>query len=306
MSQSRLFKIVYYLLDKGQATAPELAEKFEVSVRTIYRDVDTLSSAGVPIYVTTGRNGGIKILDHYTLNKSFFTDQERELIISSLQSLSALSQPETETILNKLGALFQTSTIDWIEVDFSRWGADPEKENRLFDNLKQAVLAKRVVAFDYFSAKGKSQRSVNPLKLIYKDKAWYLYSFCLEKQDYRLFRLSRIKHLQILETTFKRTTFDSDRSDGQPEQFGPLMEVELLFAKEVGAGVYDLFAEEMINVEKDGYRVKASLPKNYWLYSILMSFGPKVTIIQPDSLRQEIIRGYEEILAHHKKAAGNV
>ena len=90
MQESRLFRILYYLLDKGHATAPELAEKFEVSVRTIYRDVDAISSAGIPIYVTTGRNGGIQFLDDYVLNKSFFSDSEKLEILSSLQSLSAV------------------------------------------------------------------------------------------------------------------------------------------------------------------------------------------------------------------------
>lgn len=76
MQESRLFRILYYLLDKGQATAPELAEKFEVSVRTIYRDIDAMSSAGIPIYVTTGRNGGIRFLDGHILDKTFFSSGE--------------------------------------------------------------------------------------------------------------------------------------------------------------------------------------------------------------------------------------
>ena len=119
MQESRLFRILYYLLDKGHATAPELAEKFEVSVRTIYRDVDAISSAGIPIYVTTGRNGGIRFLDDYVLDKSFFSDSEKLEILSSLQSLSAVQYPEVETVLKKLGAIFQIGLTDWIDVDYS-------------------------------------------------------------------------------------------------------------------------------------------------------------------------------------------
>ena len=140
MQESRLFRILYYLLDKGRATAPELAEKFEVSVRTIYRDVDAISSAGIPIYVTTGRNGGIQFLDEYVLNKSFFSDSEKLEILSSLQSLSAVQYPEGDTILNKLGAIFQTSFTDWIDVDFSRWGSVAESEIDCLDNLSKPYL----------------------------------------------------------------------------------------------------------------------------------------------------------------------
>ncbi len=195
MQESRLFRILYYLLDKGHATAPELAEKFEVSVRTIYRDVDAISSAGIPIYVTTGRNGGIQFLDDYVLDKSFFSDSEKLEILSSLQSLSAVQYPEVDTILKKLGAIFQIGLTDWIDVDFSRWGSVAESENRLFRQLKQAILENREITFDYHNSSGNSgKRNVYPYKLVYKDRAWYLNAFCLSRNESRLFRLSRIKN----------------------------------------------------------------------------------------------------------------
>ena len=180
LQESRLFRILYYLLDKGRATAPELAEKFEVSVRTIYRDVDVMSSAGIPIYVTTGRNGGIQFLDDYVLDKSFFSDSEKLEILSGLQSLSAVQYPEVDTILKKIGAVFQTRLTDWIDVDFSRWGSVAENENRLFRLLKQAIFENREITFDYYnSSRDSGKRNVYPYKLVYKDKAWYLYAFCL-------------------------------------------------------------------------------------------------------------------------------
>lgn len=91
MKESRLFKIIYYILENGRITAPELAEKFEVSVRTIYRDIDVISSAGIPIYVTTGRNGGIQILENYVLDKAFFSEKEKQDILSALQSVLAVN-----------------------------------------------------------------------------------------------------------------------------------------------------------------------------------------------------------------------
>lgn len=99
MKESRLFKIVYYILENGRITAPELAEKFEVSVRTIYRDIDVISSAGIPIYVTTGRNGGIQILENYVLDKALFSEKEKQDILAALQSVSVVSNTYEKDML---------------------------------------------------------------------------------------------------------------------------------------------------------------------------------------------------------------
>ena len=121
MEQGRLFKIVYHLLDKGRATAPELAEKFEVSVRTIYRDLDAISAAGIPIYTVQGKGGGIFILPEFVLEKSLLTPQEKEQILMALQGLAAAEDSRTDELLTKLGGLFRVQGVNWIEVDFSDW-----------------------------------------------------------------------------------------------------------------------------------------------------------------------------------------
>lgn len=121
MEQGRLFKIVYHLLDKGRATAPELAEKFEVSVRTIYRDLDAISAAGIPIYTVQGKGGGIFILPEFVLEKSLLTPQEKEQILMALQGLAAAEDSRTDELLTKLSGLFRVQGANWIEVDFSDW-----------------------------------------------------------------------------------------------------------------------------------------------------------------------------------------
>ena len=303
MQESRLFRILYYLLDKGRATAPELAEKFEVSVRTIYRDVDAISSAGIPIYVTTGRNGGIQFLDDYVLNKSFFSDSEKLEILSSLQSLSAVQYPEVDTILNKLGAIFQTSLTDWIDVDFSRWGSVAESENRLFRQLKQAIFENRKITFDYHASSGDScKRSVYPYKLVYKDKAWYLYALCLSRNENRLFRLSRIKNINLTEIHFERKadTYQYHSVFPMPEEIGNLIDLELEFTLDIGYRLFDTLDDTAITRHENGYTVKLTLPENDWLYDFLMSFGDKVTIIRPKSIRQTLKARHEEARDHHK------
>ena len=302
MQESRLFRILYYLLDKGHATAPELAEKFEVSVRTIYRDVDAISSAGIPIYVTTGRNGGIQFLDDYVLNKTFFSDSEKLEILSGLQSLSAVQYPEADTVLKKLGAIFQVGLTDWIYVDFSRWGSSAESENRLFRQLKQSILENREITFDYYNSAGDSgKRNVYPYKLVYKDKAWYLYAFCLSRNENRLFRLSRIKNLMMTEVQFERKTDIQYHSVfPMPEEIGNLIYLELEFALDVGFRLFDTLDDTAIMKHENGYTVKITLPENNWLYDFLMSFGDKVTIIRPKAIRQTLITKLEAAREHHK------
>ena len=302
MQESRLFRILYYLLDKGHATAPELAEKFEVSVRTIYRDVDAMSSAGIPVYVTTGRNGGIQFLDDYVLNKSLFSDSEKVEILSGLQSLSAVQYPEVDTILKKIGAVFQTRLTDWIDVDFSRWGSVAENENRLFRLLKQAIFENREITFDYYnSSRENGKRNVYPYKLVYKDKAWYLYAFCLLRNENRLFRLSRMKNLFLTEVHFERKT-DIHQFHSvfpMPEEIGELIDLELEFTLDVGYRLFDTLDDAAIIEHENGYTVKFTLPENNWLYDFLMSFGDRVTIIQPESVRQSLKEKHEAARKHH-------
>ncbi len=293
---------MYYLLDKGRATAPELAEKFEVSVRTIYRDVDAISSAGIPIYVTTGRNGGIQFLDNYVLNKSFFSDSEKLKILSGLQSLSAVQYPEVDAVLNKLGAIFQIGLTDWIDVDFSRWGSVAENENRLFRQLKLSILENREITFDYHTSSGNSgKRNVYPYKLVYKDRAWYLYAFCVSRNENRLFRLSRIKNLILTEAHFERKADIQYHSVfPKPEKIGDLIDLELEFTLDVGYRLFDTLDDATITKHEDGYTVKLTLPENNWLYDFLMSFGNKVTIIRPKSIRQTLKMKHEAARDHHK------
>lgn len=170
MGQGRLFKIVYHLLDKGRATAPELAEKFEVSVRTIYRDLDAISAAGIPIYTVQGKGGGIFILPEFVLEKSLLTPQEKEQILMALQGLAAAEDSRTDELITKLGGLFRVQGANWIEVDFSDWHKNTAGAE-LFDELKRAVFSCRRVSFSYFAGEGGGTvRTVEPVKLDFQEQ----------------------------------------------------------------------------------------------------------------------------------------
>ncbi len=154
MVDNRLFQMLFILLEKGSVTAPELAEHFEVSVRTVYRDIDILSSAGVPVYTAQGKGGGIFIQENYVLNKSLLSEAEQKQILLSLQGLSVIDEENTKSLLVRLGGIFQKKNVNWIEVDFSEWS---KKSEDTFHVLQSAIFQSRIVGFTYHSGKGQSE-----------------------------------------------------------------------------------------------------------------------------------------------------
>ena len=187
MKINRLFEIIYLLIEKESITAKELAEKFEVSTRTIYRDVEILSSVGIPIYMTKGRGGGISLLPNYILDKTVLTDKERENILSSLRAVQTVDIADSNSkqeLIQKFSSLFGNSYIDWIEVDFSSWH-DYKDQSNIFQIIKSAIFNKKKIKFEYSNSKGEqTYRKVEPLKLCSKGGSWYLYGYCDKRCDY--------------------------------------------------------------------------------------------------------------------------
>lgn len=178
MQGNRLFQIIYLLLERGEMTASQLAERFEVSTRTIYRDVEALSQAGIPIYSTKGRGGGLGLLPGFVLDKSLLTKEEQNDILFALQSLQATGGTDSQEILSRLGSLFGDSAANWIDVDFSSWGSGPVERER-FALLRQAIVGRRVLQFSYCGMSGqRTQRRVEPVKLRFKYGSWYLQGYC--------------------------------------------------------------------------------------------------------------------------------
>ena len=285
MQESRLFKIVYYLLNKGQATAPELAEKFEVSVRTIYRDVDALSEAGIPVYAEAGRNGGIHLMKDFVLNKTVLSKQEKQEILTALQSIHSVQNMGSSETLQKLSALFRLSSQNWLEVDFSRWGSR-ESDNKKFEVLKSAGNHKKCMQIRYASSyEAISERVVHPYKLVYKARAWYLQAFCTVRQDWRTFRCNRILDLQILNESFPHREFpkSAESYEGKADQ------ITLRFPKEMTYRVYDEFDETQIQRQDNGdLIVSARMSADKWLVGFLLSFGTQVDVLSPAHLKNAL------------------
>ena len=287
MEQSRLFKIVYHLLEKGKSTAPELAEKFEVSIRTIYRDLDAISAAGIPIYATQGKGGGIFIMQDFVLNKSILSEQEKEQILMALQGISVTEHNQTDELLMKLGGLFQSKVTNWIEVDFSEWYKNTPNYD-VFNLIKNAIFNQYIITFSYFAREGNySNRTVEPIKLIFKNKDWYLYGFCLLRNDFRFFKLTRIKELEILSDTFKREVKNIPEIEMviKDNNFIP---AKLRFSPKAAFRVYDEFTDNVSKDNQGNLYVNIDLPDNETLFSYILSFGDNFEILEPDYLRESM------------------
>lgn len=297
MKESRLFRIVYYLLDKGQVTASELAKRFEVSTRTIYRDVDALSAAGIPIYAETGRSGGIHLMEGFVLDKAILSDDEKQEILTALQSTNTAQNVSDSQTLQKLSAIFNLNFENWLEVDFSRWGNNGT-DNEKFELLRSAVIQKRCVKITYAGSGGEiSERIVQPLKMVYKSMSWYLKAYCTEKQDFRIFKLMRIISAEVLPDSFSPLTFPEINETARQNY----NEIIICFSKSAAHRVYDEFDRTQVQQKDNGdLIVCANMPQDDWLVGYILSFGTQAEVIEPVSLKKVIAERAKEIYDKNK------
>lgn len=296
MQVNRLFEIIYILLKKENVTAKELAEHFGVSVRTIYRDIDVLSRSNIPIYTNQGKGGGINLLDNFVLDKSLISEDEQNQILFALQSLEKLNVNNEKMLLDKMSILFNKATRNWIEIDFSSWGTD-STQNERFNKLKEAILNKKVVEFTYFNSYGEENiRQVEPLQIWFKDKSWYIKAFCRLKQDYRIFKIARIRDIKILDEHFER---DLPVEKEKKAKF-KVISLKLEISKEMAYRVYDEFEKENINKNENGdFIVKVEYPENEWVYGYILSYGENVKVLSPEYAKDIIKKRLEKTIKNY-------
>ena len=286
MKDNRLFRILYYILEKGKVTASELADKFEVSVRTIYRDIDSISSAGIPIYALQGKGGGIEIAEDFVLSKSLLSENEKQQIMSALKGLDNTAIQHENDLLTKLSALFKMKSTNWIEVDFNNWQNNKLYE-KTFDGIKSAILSKNIISFTYFSSNEKeTSRSVKPVRLLFKSQDWYLYAFCLLRNDFRYFKLSRIKNLEIHIEKFDDSFEDVILKKEMPHD--NTVHIKVKFDRKVAFRVYDELNGEITEDDEGNLYSEIEIPNDYNLYNYIFSFGDGAEVLEPKEIRMQI------------------
>lgn len=298
MKINRLTEIIVTLLNKDIVTAKELADKFSVSTRTIYRDIEELSLSGIPVYMTKGKNGGISLLEEYSVNKAILSAKDKQSLIVALKMLEATNYPEINSVINKIGFMLNKEELsNWIDIDFSRWGSD-FNENDKFNQIKMAILNNKAIEFSYINSYGNySIRIIEPMKLIYKGQTWYLYGFCRLKKEARIFRITRIKDLVVKNENFIRRNIKDINTTPSKQMIENVVNLKLKFRKDVLYRIFDDFDQDKIIDNQDGtYDVSIKFPENEWLYGYILSFGNSVEVIEPKYIRDIVLNKMKETI----------
>lgn len=299
---NRLLGITILLLNRETVTAKELAERFGVSTRTIYRDIDILSSAGVPVFTNKGNGGGISLLDNYSLNRTLISENEIESILLALKTLKAAKYPEIDAVLEKIGAVFKHTEADWVHIDFSPWASTPNENNK-FIEIKKAILDRKRITFEYINSAGeKSTRKIEPMRLLFKGQGWYLWGYCVTKNDFRVFRISRIKNVKVTNEVFKRRDYIEKEQSDEKGNARPPVRLKLKFYPQALYRLYDDFDDEIIIKNADGtFSVEVQFPEDEWVYGYIMSFGNYVEVLEPQHIRDIIADRAKKLLQFYDK-----
>ncbi|ALS36107.1 putative DNA-binding transcriptional regulator YafY [Enterococcus rotai] len=210
MKIDRLLSLVNLLTENDRMTAKGLAERLEVSKRTIYRDIETLNLAGIPVISYSGIHGGYGIVEGYKISKHVFSTEDISTIMTGLSAIQSIStSSEISPLLAKIAPNMkvQQPQSDLL-IDLSSWYKPNEGKNKL-DDLRQAIATQQIIVIQYHSKKGYSEREIEPYKLIFKASHWYLYGFCLKRQAFRLFKLTRIPTYTLLDERFEPRAIDA-------------------------------------------------------------------------------------------------
>lgn len=292
--------MVYILLAHDRITAEELSKRLAVSVRTIYRYVDTLSTAGIPIYVVKGRNGGVSLLPEFKVSKALVNEREQIDILTSLKNMRDFDVQDNQA-LDKLAAVFQQAPVDWLKIDPTIWHKS-DTQAKILSQLRTAILKQQFVSFQYLNAKNELfNREVYPLQVVFKNIAWYLTGYSLERQAVRTFKLTRISQLKVAPNQHPEIKEQPWLSE-QEQQLQPVKQVQvtLRFAERLKYRVFEEFPKaDITRIESGDYEVETDLNEGDWLITYLLSFGSGLTVLEPASLRTEIRNELKKTLANY-------
>jgi predicted DNA-binding transcriptional regulator YafY len=299
MKLDRLLSIIILLINRRKVQAKDLADQFEVSVRTIYRDIETINQAGIPVITYQGANGGIGLTEGYRLDRNLLTNNDLVAIASALRSVSTSHRNmNTVMLMEKINSIipdnqkeeFQFRTNKLI-VDFTSWGHHHELEHKVAQ-FNRAIDDLHLVTFTYSDAAGSlTERKVEPYTLVLKGQKWYLYAFCRSREQFRMFKLMRMKNITILDQIFLRRQISFNTLPWNQEEPNSQRDIKLVlrFNHSIKHLAEDTFDLEALVMDAAGrYTVTVSFPDNDWLYGFILSFGPNVEVMEPEHVRHRI------------------
>jgi len=307
MKIERLLGIVIYLLNRDIVNANTLAKRFEVSTRTIQRDIETLNLAGIPIISMQGTDGGYGIIDDFKLEKQIASKEDHQFIIAALIGMnSAYNSKKLEITLEKLLSVSRQgkSISPKVKLDFSvsREGSNIDEYLKIIEN---AIDKEQIIEFEYTNSYGdKTLRSAEPVGVIYKWYAWYMLGYCCDKKDYRLFKVVRMRNLKKLEESFsvKHENIDNLLTKQENQDNRKYMNVKILCKEEIRVSVEEYFPNAQITVKEDRNFILQfyALDNEIGWKGLLFTYGNKIKIIEPEELKTEFMLKAKEIIDSHK------
>lgn len=310
MKIDRLVSTVMVLLDKERIGAQELADMFEVSPRTVYRDIDTINTAGIPIRSVPGKGGGFEIMPEYKVDKNVFSAADLSAILMGLSNLSdVIRGNELVNALAKVKSFVPADRAKDIElkanqvcIDLSPWMGNRDAQRNL-DIIKTALQDYRLISFEYLAHHGvKTIRTVEPYQLVLKSGHWYFQGFCRMRNDFRLFRLSRISNLQMEKETFTPRDYQRPVLDFEEVLETMQTEVKIRIHKSITDRVLDYCTFEHFSPDGDEhYIVMFPFIENEYHFDILLSFGNRCECLEPLHIRGEMKRRIHDIAAIYDK-----
>ncbi|MBT9776072.1 WYL domain-containing protein [Clostridium sp. MCC353] len=301
MKIDRLIGILAILLQQEKVTAPYLAEKFEVSRRTINRDIEAICKAGIPIVTTQGQNGGISIMDGYKVDRTLLTSSDMRAVLAGLRSLdSVCGTKKYQQLMEKLSAGNSNVLMSdsHIAIDLSSWYKSSLAPK--IELIQAAIEENRMIGFTYYAPKGESRREMEPYLLVFQWSSWYVWGYCLKRQDFRMFKLNRILDLECMEEVFVPRELPEFKVEKETlYQAG--VEVTALFEPDFKWRLIEEYGPDSFEVQEDGRLLFRS-----WFMDVessigwLLTFGNKVELISPPKVRRKIAEIAKEILGKYE------
>lgn len=307
MKIERLLGIVVYLLNRDIVNANTLAEKFEVSTRTIQRDIEALNMAGIPVISVQGTNGGYGIIDSFKLDKQITSKEDYQFIIAALMGMnSAYNNKKLEATLEKILSVSNQGRIinPKVKLDFSvsREGSSIDQYLKI---IESAIDEEQIIKFEYTNSYGdKTLRKVEPVGAVYKWYAWYMLGYCCDKRDYRLFKVARMRSLIKLKEPFSMHHEDIDKllAEQEKKDSRRYMNVKILCNEAIRVSIEEYFPNGRITALEDGdFILQFTAPDNEigWK-GLLYTYGNKIKIIEPEELKEEFMSKANEIADIYK------
>lgn len=297
MRLERILAILMLVVNRRRISAAELADKMEVSVRTVYRDIETLCQAGFPIVAYQGAGGGFAVMEGYRLDRNALTFEEIASVISALKGMTkTLDDARLGTTLEKYTSLLTDKEKEtarfWQErlvIDMNPWGADGAMKRKVA-LIREALQKEVTLRFSYTSNNRiTTDREVEPMTLLLKGAAWYLHAYCPLRGDFRMFRLSRMSQVMVTDSPFERREHASLEEKDLEQMWNSgsrTVTMVLRFAPEARARAEEFFGMEELQTGEDGFlTVAQTYPEDEWVYGFLLSFGDLVEILEPERLR---------------------